>query len=399
MHFYKRREKLGRGGYGDVYKCQSSSGKELAVKQVISDRYGITSLMELAIMNTINHPYIAKADEIITEKNEVRIYMDIAKADVHHHLKLRKNEGLPLSFLGINTVRRWIMQITDALTCLHNENIIHCDIKSNNILIYQGKTTDVKLTDFSLGIKQWEPNQTFNHCICTSTHRPPEVFAKEKWGKEVDIWALGCTIYEMVYGELLFPYQGDGTTDNESDAKTKMYQCIKQYFNISTGDDKKLKEPSNKHKIPIEGIYKQDQDNLNNLIFSMIVYNPKDRIKLRDIQRHSFFNGSFKISEYTKTKINKYKVHNSDIDLLEQIGNNTLLSYTSEEKSIVINVAKNIYEGYRLNTIITKALIINTCLYIASKLLYLKPCNINMLNTIVDIERGIVIDLNYHLLD
>jgi hypothetical protein len=76
--------------------------------------------------------------------------------------------------------------------------------------------------------------------ICTTTHRPLEAWNTEKWGKEVDIWALGCTIFELIYGYLLFPLQ-EGKTNNiiEKKYKNAIYDW---YLNQPINDGKTYKK-------------------------------------------------------------------------------------------------------------------------------------------------------------
>ena len=79
---------------------------------------------------------------------------------------------------------------------MHNNNIIHRDIKSANIFI--DKNDNIKLGDFGI-IKIFEPynKNTYTH-IGTPLYMSPEIYSNKRYNYKVDIWALGCVLYELI---------------------------------------------------------------------------------------------------------------------------------------------------------------------------------------------------------
>jgi len=387
-HYYKTIKKLGKGGYGEVYKCIKSDGKEMAMKKLKLDKYGVTSIMELSIMNSIKHPHIMNASEILIDNNTIYIYMDLAIDDLYHHIK--KLKVLPLSHFGPDIIKSWFHKLVDSLYCLHSENIIHCDIKGNNILLFSNN--DIKLCDFSLAMKNYS-NKKLDHCVCTTTHRAPEIFAKSGWDKSIDIWSLGCTLYEITYGKLLFPYQSTNTNEDNQ----KMFDCIKSLFGMNT-EKREFIQHSTIHLTPVVG-YEKEQNMINDLIFKMLKYDPSERITLREVIEHPFMQG-IKINKYQKIILKDVQLPDADINLLEQVVDTYMNKLPDiEEKVTIKRLAKKIYQHYTKNTIIVKNYIILACIYIASKLHNFRlKIEDNICNNIISIERGILKELNFHIL-
>jgi len=131
------------------------------------------------------------------------------------------------------------------LAYLHRQNILHCDIKAANLLLFNDDTdvTDdtrrycIKIADFSLSRKIGYRNKLH---VCTHNHRPPEYWEDKPPdpGHWIDIWALGCTVYYLIRGDLLFPSH---KPDMAIDRKTH-YQ---QIYNDWQQDHKSLKTPVN----------------------------------------------------------------------------------------------------------------------------------------------------------
>lgn len=277
-------EELGKGTYGSVYECTDRNNKKKAIK-CIPMRGKYKNIIEASIMATYRHPNIAASENIFIENDKLYIVQKLAINDL---AVLTRGNPLPL-----NKVREYTYAITKAIYFLHARKVVHGDVKANNVLLY--KNHSIKLTDFSLSTVMLK--KYYNHGIGTNSHRPPECFNKEKWSYPVDIWSLGCTIYEMAYGCNIFPRQKEYDCFDSIDM---LWLTILDWIN--TNEKIKVNTTIGGKKIvlsslPIKRVkytqryYKKEYVQLNKLILSLMRYNPKNRLTPKEILEHPFFTG------------------------------------------------------------------------------------------------------------
>ena len=83
-------------------------------------------------------------------------------------------------------------------------NLVHCDLKPENILYTDDSKTKVKVIDF--GSTSFLDNQSYDF-LQTKPYRAPEVCFGSNFDFSVDMWSLGCIVYELITGLVLFPYK------------------------------------------------------------------------------------------------------------------------------------------------------------------------------------------------
>merc|ERR1712072_339669 len=100
-------------------------------------------------------------------------------------------------------------QIMEAVQYLHSKNVIHRDLKSQNVfLAHDGR---VRLGDFGLckhtqaikGVASKELTHAGTDC-----YMAPEMLSSKKYGKPADVWALGCVLYELLTGQFMWEIDG-----------------------------------------------------------------------------------------------------------------------------------------------------------------------------------------------
>lgn len=214
----KLEKKLNEGAYGSIYSCTDEHGNLLAAKCIRSGKFGISEILEANIMATMKHPNINSAISIQAKSAGLYIVQDLALSDL---AKFTRKTHANTRICG-EDLKRMIFNVIRGLAFFHENNMIHGDMKASNLLYYSNG--EVKITDFSFSAKVWDQSTKFNHPVGTSTHRAPENLQKREWSYPLDIWALGCTIFELVYGMSLFPYQGEIQTDE------KMLLCLYDWF-------------------------------------------------------------------------------------------------------------------------------------------------------------------------
>ena len=196
-------EKIGSGSFGEVFQCMNPTGKLYAVKHLSLIRPGINvqEIMklqkEIQFMKDYQHKHIvgyigAKVD---VDKGLVFIFQEWVPGGSMVHL-LKKfgpfQEGV---------VRSYTRQILEGLAFLHENGIIHRDIKGGNVLVDDEGT--VKLADFgaSTSVNMLGDTQETETIKGTPYFMAPEVLAHSKYGRKGDIWAVGCTVVQMFTGE------------------------------------------------------------------------------------------------------------------------------------------------------------------------------------------------------
>ncbi|NWW26952.1 CDKL2 protein, partial [Falcunculus frontatus] len=110
--------------------------------------------------------------------------------------------------LDYSRVRKYLFQIMRGIAFCHSHNIIHRDIKPENILVSQSGV--VKLCDFGFARPLATSGEVYTDYVATRWYRAPELLVGDsKYGRPVDVWAIGSLITEMLTGEPLFPGDSD----------------------------------------------------------------------------------------------------------------------------------------------------------------------------------------------
>ncbi|XP_066427347.1 serine/threonine-protein kinase PAK 3-like [Molothrus aeneus] len=199
MSKYTAFEELGRGGFGAVYKAlDTSSGQQVAIK--------IMSLEEEMSEELAANEILAMRDN---RSPNIVTYLDSYLVDAELWLAMEFMDGGTLFDVlsavypeegQIGAVCRECLQ---GLHFLHSRQVIHRDIKSNNVLV--GMDGSVKLGDFGLCAQLSPERSKRSSSVGTPSWMAPEVVRGEAYGPKVDIWSLGIMGLEMVEGEA--PYK------------------------------------------------------------------------------------------------------------------------------------------------------------------------------------------------
>lgn len=210
-HEYRIIKKLGAGAYGTVHEVEQTTTKQrFAIKQQASrdecSTFSMPSLVEADVMTRCRHPHIIALREVFFDLGSAGTTINyvMEKADV----QLR---AFPLR--NVATIRHILFQLLSALRFLHAHQVIHADIKPENILLVRepepaaGADADadaaipltVKLSDF--GLSQYDLHQAKSLHIQTYWYRAPEVFEQNRcYTTAVDMWSLGFIMYELLTG-------------------------------------------------------------------------------------------------------------------------------------------------------------------------------------------------------
>lgn len=154
---------------------------------------------EIEILRQLDHPNIIKLHDTIRADNNKDVYLlfEYMEADLHNVIA----EGI---LKDVHT-RFIIYQMAKSLKYLHSGKIIHRDLKPSNILV--NSNCAIKLCDFGL-VRSLHPDRqpcSLTENIATRCYRAPEILlCSNSYGKEVDVWSLGCVLAELFLGRPLF---------------------------------------------------------------------------------------------------------------------------------------------------------------------------------------------------
>ena len=195
---YKEIEFVGNGSYGRVTKALDlKTNKIVALKRLFTNYIREERIeREITILRKLKHKHIYQLYDFLYSKQERTYYL--AFEFCQHDLQAL----IDSNSLTTAQIKSFMKQILIALAYLHQNKIIHMDIKPENILVKDGTT--IKLADFGLAreIKPDIPGPT--ECV-TCCYRPFELFlGKAFYGTEIDIWSAGATFYQLITKNTIF---------------------------------------------------------------------------------------------------------------------------------------------------------------------------------------------------
>jgi len=206
---------LGQGAYGTVWKAVTTkSNTAVALKcqlksEILRHKDGLRRVVrERDILETIDFPFIVRL--LGSFQNETHVFLLMTFVDGGNLFALQSKQ--PTQRFSESVARHYGAEIFLALEHLHSHSIVFRDLKPENVLV-DARGQHVSLTDFGLAhvVTDYKRLESF---VGTPEYMAPEIFSHEVYnGEEVDWWAYGCLIYEMVAG--YSPFAADGS-DNRA---------------------------------------------------------------------------------------------------------------------------------------------------------------------------------------
>lgn len=188
---------VGKGSYGEVHLVKHKTDrKQYVIKKLnlttSSKRERRAAEQEAQLLSQLRHPNIVTYRES-WEGDDCQLYIVMGfceGGDLYHRLKQQKGELLPEK-----QVVEWFVQIAMALQYLHERNILHRDLKTQNIFLT--KTNIIKVGDLGIARVLENQNDMASTLIGTPYYMSPELFSNKPYNYKSDVWALGCCVYEM----------------------------------------------------------------------------------------------------------------------------------------------------------------------------------------------------------
>ncbi|KAK4484077.1 hypothetical protein RD792_011297 [Penstemon davidsonii] len=187
---YMLGDEIGKGAYGRVYKgLDLENGDFVAIKQVSLENI---AQEDLNIIMNLNHKNIVKYLGSLKTKTHLHIILEyVENGSLANIIKPNKFGPFPESLVAV-----YIAQVLEGLVYLHEQGVIHRDIKGANILTT--KEGLVKLADFGVATKLTEADVNTHSVVGTPYWMAPEVIEMSGVCAASDIWSVGCTVIELL---------------------------------------------------------------------------------------------------------------------------------------------------------------------------------------------------------
>ncbi|XDA75117.1 hypothetical protein R6Z07F_005342 [Ovis aries] len=206
---YEVLEIIGKGSFGQVAKCLDHKNNELVALKIIRNktRFHHQALVELKILEALrrkdkdNTYNVVHMKDFFYFRNHLCITFELLGINLYELMKNNSFQGFSLS-----VVRRFTLSVLKCLQMLYMEKIIHCDLKPENIVLYQKGQVSVKVIDF--GSSCYEHQKVYTY-IQSRFYRSPEVILGHPYNMAIDMWSLGCIMAELYTGYPLFPGENE----------------------------------------------------------------------------------------------------------------------------------------------------------------------------------------------
>lgn len=253
---YTKGKFFGKGGFARCYEIRenktgnSYAGKIVSKKLLMKSNQKEKMVQEITIHKNINHRNIVKFYNNFEDENFVYVVLELCHKRSLMELHRRRKA------LTEPETRYYMKQILEGVLYLHDNGIIHRDLKLGNLFL--SEDIEVKIGDFGLAAKIEYEGQRKRTLCGTPNYIAPEILNKKGHSFEVDIWSVGCILYTLLVGSPPF----------ETNSLKETYEKIKRC-------DYKMPHTV-KHPAA-------------NLISQMLQPDPKKRPNVREILNSEFF--------------------------------------------------------------------------------------------------------------
>lgn len=192
---------LGRGGFAEVRRARNRhTGREVAIKimqkSILKEKNVFCRVEnEIQIHSRLQHEHIVRMLASFQDDTFVYLVMEVC---LYGNLFSYLQTNGPLSEISARLIMK---QLLHTLHYLHENGIIHRDLKLSNILVSDAaEAPRIKLCDFGLAVRREHPDEEHFKVCGTLQYMAPEIATKQAHSFPVDMWSAGCIFYYVVFG-------------------------------------------------------------------------------------------------------------------------------------------------------------------------------------------------------
>ncbi|CAL7941690.1 unnamed protein product [Xylocopa violacea] len=257
---YLRGRFFGKGGFAKCYEIKESesrcvyAGKIVPKSQITKTNHREKMTQEISIHQTLNHKNVVGFYGFFDDPQNIYIILELCRKRSMMELHKRRKA------LTECETRYYMKQILDGVSYLHQNKIIHRDLKLGNLFL--SDDLQVKIGDFGLATRLEHEGERKKTLCGTPNYIAPEILTKAGHSYEVDIWSIGCIMYTLLVGKPPF----------ETSSLKETYARIKQV---------QYKIPTHINTIAM------------NMISNMLQGNPSKRPSITKLIKDPFFTCGF----------------------------------------------------------------------------------------------------------
>jgi cyclin-dependent kinase 2 len=298
---YHITREAGKGTHGVVHVINDPRNSETAALKLIHSlplEMGLPSLLELDIMARIRHPNLISSYFILTsmecqdfQQNDIGIVMPLANKDLSSFFYY-PTVSHSLRDYSLSRQCKIMYDMASGLLFLHQNRILHLDIKVENIVLKEDMKTAM-IIDYGLSLI--EPvlglGVYSNEERITIFYRPPEIIQKKSndryyYNDKCDVWSLGLVYLEILMGRYLFP---PGSSNDPYD--------ILQFYQANLSDTKRRPFL----ELNLQHLDSNTRHKYLDLLDWMLQYDPDRRYNMTQVIQSDIFNGFQPITGYQLT--------------------------------------------------------------------------------------------------
>lgn len=253
-----KRKIIGKGAFSRIY-CGRHRKTDIvyAIKEISFDnleKIKNSIRREMSVLKTLNHPNIIKLHDVFFDNENKNVYLVLDYFKNGDMTNILKNKPLKEKY-----AKKYMRQLAHGLKYLYDKNILHRDLKLQNILVTD--SYDIVITDF--GFARYFEDDCMLKTLCGSPlYMSPEILIKKSYNNKSDLWSVGIIMYELLFAQV--PFKASNMIDLMKKVKHKDVVIPEEYKDI---------------------ISNEAQD----LLFYLLKKNPKNRIDWEDFFNHEWF--------------------------------------------------------------------------------------------------------------
>uniref|UniRef100_A0A3B3Z9C0 Myosin, light chain kinase 5 n=1 Tax=Periophthalmus magnuspinnatus TaxID=409849 RepID=A0A3B3Z9C0_9GOBI len=275
---YDVHEKLGVGKFGQVYRMTHKESGDICAGKFYRSRTSkdkAAALKEIELMNCLHHPKLVQCLAAYDTRPEIVMVMEyIPGGELFARIVDDNFEHTE------PTSARYMQQILEGMQYVHKQNIVHLDLKPENIVCVDTTGTNIKIIDFGLASKL-DDDKPLLVMHGTPEFVAPEVISYEPVSLETDMWSIGVICYVLLSGES--PFQGN------NDAETFAFVTAAKF----EFDEESFEDISDEAKDFISLLLKKD---------------PRDRLSCADALAHPWMASFTPLLRRPTKSLNKTKM-------------------------------------------------------------------------------------------